>query len=80
MRKSPSQVGVGYPHYYVWVTVSDENGNIATEGAARLNAINKEGFAVTDFIKKEQILEDTSSVTDLFPIILHKRILELAGL
>ena len=80
LRTSPSQVGVGYPHYYAWVTVLDESGIVATEGAVRLNAINKKVFAVTDFVAKEQILEDARSVTDLFPLILHKRIFELAGL
>lgn len=80
LRKSPSQAGTGYPHYYVWVTVTDEIGNTVTEGAARLNAIEKEGFAVTDFITKAQILDNNGIIERLFPLILHKRILELAEL
>jgi len=58
LRNQPTQVGVGYPHYYVWVSVSNEDGTVAKEGSARLNAMDKQGFAVTDFITKEQILEN----------------------
>lgn len=80
LRKSPSQTGTSYPHYYAWVTVKDDSGNVMTEGATCLNAMDKEGFAITDFITKEQILEDPGIVEKIFPMILHKRIIELAGL
>lgn len=67
-----------YPDYYAWITVTDPDGNIATEGAVCLNAYEKKGFAVTYFYTKEYILENPGRVGDVFPLFLQKKIFEFA--
>jgi len=54
LRKAPTQAGTAFTKYYVWVRVS-ANGAIRREGAARVAAIGRERFEVTDFLAREEI-------------------------
>ncbi len=55
LRLEPTQSGISYPKYYVWVRGVSE-GRIAVEGAARVAALKKEKFELTDFLQREEIM------------------------
>jgi hypothetical protein len=77
LRKSPTQTGVSYPKYYLWVRIV-KDGKIAEEGAVRVAAIERTSFQVTDFLSREQIEESPSKVTTIFPSVLAEMILQKA--
>jgi hypothetical protein len=73
LRDGPTQSGVSYPKYYVWVTI--KNGDkIAAEGAARVEAIEKENFQVTDFVEKNKIKNKSIDIDQIFPAAVCERI------
>src|SRR5205085_2879741 len=57
LRDEPTQVGVAYPKYYAWVTIASGNG-VKREGAARIAAVEKERFDVTNFVESGEIRAD----------------------
>lgn len=78
LRDGPTQSGVSYPKYYLWVTL--ENGSTKiVEGAARVAAIEKKRFDVTHFMSKEQIQSQPEQVRSVFPPPLVASILSAAG-
>src|SRR5438552_17002294 len=54
LRPEPTQSGVAYPKFYLWIKVS-MRGQLAEEGAARVAAIEKKKFDVTDYLRREDI-------------------------
>lgn len=50
----PSQVGVGWPKYFLWVRIFSRN-KLVNEGAAKVAGISREQFLVQDFYSKEQL-------------------------
>lgn len=79
LRDGPTQSGVSYPKYYVWVQVF-EGTNIIKEGAARVAAIEKKRFEVFDFLSKSSLQENPGSAAQVFPAPLLAKINQLAGL
>jgi hypothetical protein len=75
LREGPTQSGVAYPKYYVWVRV-DSGGSDTREGAARLAAIGRERFEMTDFLSREEISADPSGIYKVFPAPVCERIEE----
>lgn len=75
LREAPTQSGVAYPKYYVWVRVESGGAN-AREGAARLAAVDRERFEVTDFLSREQIAADPGGIYQVFPAPVCERIEE----
>lgn len=68
LRKVPTQVGVAYPKYYVWVIARDvSSGQIVTEGAGRLAAVDRKEFHLTDFLSKTEIAAEPNSIEAVFP-------------
>ena len=78
LRDGPTQSGVSYPKYYVWVQVF-EGSNIVQEGAARVAAIEKQRFEVFNFLSKSSLLENPNSAAQVFPVALLAKISQLSG-
>lgn len=76
LRKEPFQSGLAYPKYYAWIVGSDKSGKITTEGFVRLSAQEKEYFVVTDFVSKNEIREDPSSLEGIIPEELIVEVIE----
>jgi hypothetical protein len=77
LRDRPTQSGLSYPKYYVWVSLYNGN-EIVDQGAVRLAARNKTRFVVSDFKSQKQILSDPNSVGKIFPAALCSAIVAQA--
>lgn len=64
LRDGPTQSGVSYPKYYLWVTIFDVDKKI-DEGAVRVAAIEQTHFEVTDYLKREEI--NNNNIYLVFP-------------
>ena len=78
LRKVPTQSGLANPKYYVWVNVL-KGASVQLEGAVRLAAVEKQGFDVTHFFSKKEILEEPTKIGRIFPAALVPLITELAA-
>lgn len=77
LRNGPTQSGVSYPKFYVWVQVI-ENGELVQDGAALVAAIEKKKFEVFDFLSKIDLQKNPSSAAQVFPSALLAKINKLA--
>ena len=77
LRKGPTQVGVAYPKYYLWVKVYSD-GVLVEEGAVRIAVIEKKRVEVTDYLSKEEILSNPEQIYYIFPKPVCGKILERA--
>lgn len=66
LRDGPTQSGTSYPKFYLWVKVY-QNNKLLKEGAARIQAIEKTRFDVTDFVDLNQIKPKTKDIYSIFP-------------
>jgi hypothetical protein len=66
LRKGPTQSGVSYPKFYLWIRIGGGK-NPQDRGAVRLAAIEKKRFEVTDFISEEAIRKDPKGIYGIFP-------------
>ena len=78
LRNGPTQSGVAYPKYYLWVKAF-AGATRKEEGAARVAAINRERFEVTDFLSKAKVQASPSEVGATFPAALIPSITSLAA-
>ena len=74
LREGPTQTGIAFPKYYVWVKVT-EGKKVIDEGAARVAAIPKQHFEVTDFMTTNEIKKNSKAVFDVFPRPVGEKIL-----
>lgn len=79
LRKQPTQSGIAYPKFYLWVKVSSD-GKLIEEGAVRVAAIEKKEFQITDYLSKQQIKKKPAAVSGTFPQALCEKIIEQAKL
>ena len=77
LRTEPTQAGVAYPKFYLWIKVS-KKGELLDEGAVRVAAIEKKEFDVTDYLRKEDIRRSPTTVYKIFPRALCDRIFQRA--
>jgi hypothetical protein len=77
LREGPTQTGIAYPKFYVWAVCFQQD-KILMQGAARVAAIDRQQFRVTDFLSREQILEAPNQVGSIFPAPLVSKILQRA--
>jgi hypothetical protein len=66
LRSGPTQVGIAYPKYYLWVSIFSGN-TYATSGAVRVQAVGKKEFQVTDFLAAEDARRDPERISSIFP-------------
>jgi len=78
LRNGPTQSGVSYPKYYLWVKVLTGS-KLSQEGAVRVAAIERTHFDVTNFMSKTQIQSAPAEVGNVFPAALVPSVLSLAG-
>jgi len=78
LRETSTQSGVAYPKYYLWVKVL-AGSVVAQEGAARVAAIGRKRFEITDFLAKSDIRGAPGTVGSVFPAALVPKVLSLAG-
>lgn len=78
LREAPTQSGVAHPKYYLWVKVFAGSG-LQQEGAARVAAIDRKRFEVTDFMSRAQVQSAPSEVGSVFPAALVQSIVLLAA-
>jgi hypothetical protein len=78
LRDTPTQSGVAYPKYYLWVKVF-AGPVLQREGAVRVAAIDRKRFEVTDFMAKAQIQSAASEIGSVFPAALVQSIIALAA-
>lgn len=78
LRDGPTQSGVSYPKFYVWVRVDGGN-SVDDRGAVRVAAIGRERFEVTDFISEREILSDRNRIHLVFPEPVCERIESMIG-
>jgi hypothetical protein len=71
LRAGPTQVGVGYPKYYLWVRVSMANGSM-DEGAFRAAAVDRSEFEVGNFISKTELVSSPERIELEFPLVLKE--------
>jgi hypothetical protein len=66
LRDGPTQSGVSYPKYYIWVRI---NGGKSSEdrGAARVTAVERKGFEVTMFASEREIRTNVGALKLVFP-------------
>ena len=74
LRKGPTQVGVAYPKFYIWVTAKYREEKVA-EGAMRVAAINKLQFEVTHFVTIDEIRSKPDIINSIFPGPVCERII-----
>jgi hypothetical protein len=66
LRDGPTQSGIAFPKFYVWVTVK-ENGALLEDGAVRVAAMEKKRFGVYDYLTRADIERDLEKVYQTFP-------------
>ena len=66
LRDGPTQSGVAYPKFYVWVRVL-QHGTVLKQGAARLAAIHRQRFEVISFVPEATIRADPKALASVFP-------------
>jgi len=77
LRDGPTQTGIAYPKYYIWVNVRNSAGTV-DEGAVRVAAIDGTRFEVTHFLSKGEIQANPAGVEQVFPSALGDRIRQRA--
>ena len=78
LRTGPTQTGISYPKYYVWVKGLDGK-RVVLDGAARVIAIEKARFEVTHFLSRQEIRSSPAEVEKIFPAALAPVIVTKAG-
>ena len=75
LRNSPTQTGIAYPKFYLWVKAVYGDKTI-NEGAARVAAIEKRRFEITHFLSIKDIKADPEKLYLVFPRPVCERIME----
>jgi hypothetical protein len=78
LRKEPTQAGVAFPKFYLWVKAF-QGKKLLVEGAARVSAAEKKRFDVVNFREKAEIQKAPDAVANTFPAALVPGILQRAG-
>jgi hypothetical protein len=74
LRRGPTQTGISYPKFYLWVQVH-RDGKLLKDGYARVQAVDRTGFDVTNFIPRATVDQDSSILYSVFPVAVAAEIL-----
>jgi hypothetical protein len=66
LRDGPTQSGISYPKFYVWVRL-DGGKSSDDRGAARIAAVERKQFEITDFVSEQEIRSDKDAIYSAFP-------------
>jgi hypothetical protein len=66
LRDGPTQSGVAYPKFYLWVTIGAGK-SPQQRGAVRVAAIEKKRFEVSDFVSEDAVKKDPTVIYRVFP-------------
>ena len=77
LRKEPTQTGIAYPKFYLWVRLS-KNGKVSQEGVVCVAAIDKKKFHLMHYLSSEEIKENPARVYKIFSQALCEGIIEKA--
>lgn len=80
LRDGPTQTGIAYPKFYIWVVALSDNDTVITEGVIRLAAVDEKEFRITDYITKDEIRGNPKVLDAIFPAALISRIKIQAGI
>jgi hypothetical protein len=61
LRDGPTQSGVSYPKYYLWLKIKNTDEPIS-EGAVCVQAVDKERFDITNYIDIKQIKDKSLDI------------------
>jgi hypothetical protein len=73
LRDGATQSGVAYPKYYIWTKIYKVD-TLISEGAARVAAIEKTNFNVTDFVGVKEIKNNSIDIYTIFPSLVCEKI------
>ena len=73
LRDGPTQTGIAYPKYYLWVKVRAGK-KLVDEGAVRVAAIDRQRFEVTHYLSKTDMKKDPEQIDGVFPLPVGDRI------
>jgi hypothetical protein len=79
LRDGPTQAGLGFPKYYVWVEVFDGPSRIV-QGAAKAVGIDRQTLEITDFFSEATIANLPLSLYRTFPKAVADASMARAGL
>ncbi len=74
LRRGATQTGTSYPKFYLWVLVR-RHGKPLKEGYARVQATDRTGFDVTDFIPRTAVDKDSTLLYSVFPVAVAAEIM-----
>src|SRR5262245_47077135 len=66
LRDGPTQAGIAYPKFYVWVKASTSDGSMS-QGTARLAAVERKEFQVTHFVAESEIRANPGGLYQVSP-------------
>jgi hypothetical protein len=66
LRKGPTQSGVAYPKFYIWVTIAGGKSPL-DRGAVKVAAIEKKRFEVVEFVSEDAVRSDPNAIDRVFP-------------
>jgi hypothetical protein len=69
LRRGPTQSGVAYPKFYLWVSAASGQGDVMA-GAVRVAAIDRVRFEITDFVARADIVKNPDGLASIFPAAL----------
>jgi len=72
LRNGPTQIGIAYPKYYMWLSV--RTSAVELQGAARISAMDKKTFLVTDFISIDDMKASPGILEQIFPVAVVDKI------
>lgn len=73
LREGPTQSGTSYPKFYLWVKIY-ENNKLLKEEAARVQAMEKTRFSITDFVDFDDIKNRSKDIYSIFPVLVCEKI------
>ena len=72
LRHGPTQSGVSFPKFYFWVRARSAAGE--RSGAARVAAVQRTSFEVTDFVARDEAIARPDRLRTIFPASVAERI------
>ncbi len=72
LREGPTQTGIAFPKYYLWVRIG-EGARPEDRGAVRVAAVEKQQFEVTHFLSEAEIRRN-GAIEQVFPPAVCDRI------